>query len=76
MISTKYHRYIGNIGKISETFLRFFQNINGLDFDFLTSDLTAQIGSCFNPIVHILSTILKASNYYFFYPTIAFKSEA
>ena len=76
MLSVKYRRYIGDIDKITEIFWRFFQNIHGLDFDFLTSDLTAQIGSCFDPTFHISSTFLKASNDYFFYLTIDFKSKA
>ena len=75
-MSVKYRRYIDDIGKLSEIFWRFFQNIGGLDFDFLTSDLTAQIGFCFDQTVHISSTFLKVSNDYFFYPTVDFKSEA
>ena len=55
-IPRKYQRYIDDIDKISEIFWRFFQHIGGLDFDFLTSDLTARISSYFNPTVHISST--------------------
>ena len=41
--------------------------MNGLDFDFLTSDLTAQISSCFYPTIHISSIFFKASNDFFFF---------
>ena len=66
MILVKHRRYIGDINKISEIFWRVFQKIGGIDFDFLTSDLTTQIGSYFDPRVHISSTFEKASNGYFF----------
>ena len=75
MISVKYQKYIDDISKISEIFWRFFQNIDGPYFDFLTIDLMVQIGFCFDPIIHISSTFLKASNGYFFYPTIDFKAK-
>ena len=67
-------RILGKISEISAIYCRHCQNI-GRAFDFLTSNLTPQIRSCFYTTVQILSVFLKASNVYILDPKVDFKFE-